>query len=51
MPANISSGQGFGIRRPGQGEDAIVKSAVGAAGKAAKAAKVKSVKVKISKKG
>ncbi len=50
MPANISSGQGFGITRPGRAEDPIVKTAVGTASRAAKAAKVKSVKVKIKAK-
>jgi hypothetical protein len=50
MPANISSGQGFGITRPGRAEDPTVKGAVTAATRAAKAKQVKSVKVKISKK-
>ena len=50
MAANISSGQGFGIRKPGQPEDPTVKQATNTAMRAAKASKVKSVKVKISKK-
>ncbi len=47
MPANISSGQGLGITRPGRSEGDPIKAAVGAASRAATAKKVKAVKVKI----
>ena len=50
MPANVSSGQGFGIRKPGQAEDPQVKPAK-VMDRAVKAGKVKSIKVKFGKKG
>jgi hypothetical protein len=46
MAANISSGQGLGITRPGRAEGQPVKQA---ATRAIKAAKVKSIKVKFAK--
>jgi hypothetical protein len=62
MPANISSGQGFGITRPGRpAAERVTSGPVGsggaeskmadAAAKAIKAGKIKSVKVKMKKGG
>lgn len=44
--ANISSGQGLGIRKPGQSENIKPAKMVD---KAAKAGKIKSIKVKFGK--
>ena len=64
MPANISSGQGFGITRPGRpaaervssgggpvGSGGAESKMVNATAKAIKAGKVKSIKVKMKKGG
>ena len=57
MVSNISSGMGFGLRRPGTKQaqsvnpQDVTTGAAGLAAKAAKAGKVKSVKLKIKMKG